>query len=102
MRQSSKKIINQDQNLQQIDQKNQEIRQEISNLETKITSVTSDFSKERRLRDELLLQKPGEYIVLLDEIKSEEPVVVLPQQTKLSVWDQWRAVLWYSPEVSQW
>lgn len=94
MRQSSKKILNQDQNLQQVGQKNQEIRQEISGLETKITTVTSDFSKEKRLRDELLLQKPGEYIVLLDESGSEELEVTVPQNAETSIWEQWRAVLW--------
>ncbi len=94
MKQNGNKIINQDQNLQQIDQKNQEIRQEILDLETKITTATSDFSKEKRLRDELLLQKPGEYIVLLDENESEAEVVAADQVGEKSPWEKWQAVLW--------
>ena len=94
MRQNNHKIINQDQNLLQIDQKNKELRQEIANLEGKITTATSDFAKEKRLRDELLLQKPGEYVVLLDETATAEPVATIPQVVEKYIWQQWREVLW--------
>ncbi|NCN06862.1 MAG: hypothetical protein GW946_03405 [Candidatus Pacebacteria bacterium] len=95
MRQNDNKIINQDQNLTQIDQKNRELRQEISQLENEIKAATSDFAKEKLLRDELLLQKPGEYVVLLDESVSEETASEpIKQESEQSVWQQWQEVLW--------
>ncbi|MDA1079147.1 MAG: septum formation initiator family protein [bacterium] len=94
MRQNSNKILNQDQNLQSIDQKNQTIRKEISDLESKITMATSDFSKEKRLRDELLLQKSGEYVVLLEGIEESDPEVISETVDEKSPWEKWRAVLW--------
>jgi len=93
MRQNNNKVINQDQNLLEIDKKNRTVRQEITTLEQKTATATSDFSKEKRLRDELLLQKPGEYIVLLDETASAEPTMTGPDVTEESIWQQWRAVL---------
>ena len=77
----------------------QKIEIEVANIEAKVNKVestaleaTSAAAKERIFRDELLLQRSGEYIVQVPD----QPVPTLEQaeQTlKLTPWRQWRKLL---------
>lgn len=59
---ASKSIISQ-KNVELLEQKLQDINKRISNEEKSLDTASSEFEKEKIMRDELLLQKPGEYVL---------------------------------------
>lgn len=69
-----------------------QLKQEVSTLEVKITEAETPLAQEKRLRDELLLQKEGEQVIVLP---STTPVVIpTPSPTsKPKPWQEWRALL---------
>lgn len=92
MRQNAKKNINQQQNITEIEQINDKTRGDISKLEAEILDAEDDFSKEKQIRNELHLQKPGERVVVLTNVEASmaaEPV----REVKQTPWEGWREVL---------
>ncbi len=75
-----------------LDQENQKLASEISNLEKKLVDTRSDFVQEKITRDELLMQKPGEFIVQLPPLPSPNPQPQLNQQST-TPWQEWRQIL---------
>ncbi len=61
-------------------------------LQLQKAEVNDPFYQEKVLRDELLLQQPGEKIIQLPEIKLEEPTPT-PTQTPATPWQEWRELL---------
>ena len=92
MRQSSKKNINQQQNLTQIEQINEKTRDNISEFEAKILDAEDDFSKEKQIRDELHLQKPGERVIVLTNVQAKKAAEPAPE-VKETPWEGWKRVL---------
>ncbi len=77
----------------------QKMEVEVASIEAKVNLVernaleaTSSTAKERIFRDELLLQKPGEFIV---QIPDQPLPSVKPTQTVTSLrpWQQWQQLL---------
>ncbi len=66
--------------------------QELSKLESEYQTAQQDFTKEKIARNELLLQKEGEFIVQLppQEKKSVETVEVATH----TPWQKWKDLLW--------
>ncbi len=65
---------------------------EVSRLEQQAEASQTEFSREKIIRDELLMQKPGEYIIQLPDTI---PVVVTqpsPPPTP-TPWEAWRKLL---------
>ncbi len=65
---------------------------EVTELERETQVATSTAAKEKIFRNELLMQKPGEYIVQVPDLPIPSPmpkVIVKP----LKPWQQWKKLL---------
>ncbi len=81
--------------IQQSAQSVDKLETEVSTLETKVNqtelsalAATSSAAKEKIFRNELLLQKPGEYVVQLPDLPLPTPTPVA-QPVILRPWQQW-------------
>jgi cell division protein FtsB len=78
-------------NLQALDQQTKSLETEVKNLESQVQSAQTNLSKEKIIRNELLLQKEGEFVVQLPAdlgaVKMEEAQV--KQET---AWEGWKKV----------
>lgn len=77
----------------------QKMETEVASIEAKVNQVernafeaTSSTAKERIFREELLLQKPGEYIVQIPDQPLPSPAVKA-EETTLRPWQQWQKLL---------
>lgn len=61
-------------------------------LEKEMTEVNDPFYQEKVLRNELLLQQPGEKIIQLPPIELVEPTPA-PTQPPATPWQEWRELL---------
>lgn len=68
--------------------------QEVAVLEKKLEAANHPISQEKVIRNELLLQKPGEYIFQIPEITVEETAAT--QQEETTPWQEWKKVLFAS------
>jgi cell division protein FtsB len=59
---ASKSLVSQH-NIELLEQKLQAVNQQIITEQKDLETTSSEFAKEKVMRDELLLQKPGEYIL---------------------------------------
>lgn len=68
------------------------IEAQVNQVERNALEATSSTAKERIFREELLLQKPGEYIVQIPDQPIASP---LPkhEETTLRPWQQWQQLL---------
>lgn len=64
----------------------------ITQLETSIAQDSTDFAREKRLRDELLLQKEGEQVIVLPEVTPSPPVTPTPTPATSHISEWWEAV----------
>lgn len=69
------------------------LQDEVYTLEKTAETAKTDFAKEKIIRNELLLQKEGEYVVMIQDlpVADNEPESVAAAQTP---WEAWRKVLW--------
>lgn len=74
-----------------LDQEVEEIASDVSSLQEQLLTAQSEQAKEQRIRDELLLKKPGEYIVQLPKITASSET--LEEEEKLSPLQSWRRLL---------
>ena len=68
---------------------NEKISQEIEGLKENLGTAQTTFAKEKIIRDELLMQKPGEYVVQIvgvEEVKTEKTMV----EKKRTPIEEWR------------
>ncbi len=65
-------------------------------LQQHVSASQSGYIKEQVIRDQLLMQKPGEYVIQVPDLPaaSGEVVQVAP---KKSPWEQWLTVLGVQP-----
>jgi len=77
-----------------LDQENQQLASEVTKLEKKLSQAQTDFAQEKITRDELLMQKPGEYVVQLPPLPT--PSLAPQTPTQLSTpWAEWRQLLFH-------
>jgi cell division protein FtsB len=69
---SSKKTQSSAENIRILEYEVGQISNDIMDLEEEITYSESDEFREKVLRNELLLQKPGEYVLLIAESKDQK------------------------------
>lgn len=62
---------------------------EINDLENKLDTAQTDFAKEKIVRNELLMQKPGEYVVQLPELAATENPAAAASPTP-TPWQAWQ------------
>lgn len=76
-------------NVRLIEQKNEQIRQQIDFQQQAIDEASTGLAKEKILRNELLLQKPGEYVLQIpDEMVINQQTGQLEQKTPLQEWQE--------------
>lgn len=68
-----------------------QMNSEVSVLEKQLEAVNHPVAQEKVIRNELLLQKPGEYILQLPNIEVEEAKPVTNKEK--SPWEEWKKVL---------
>jgi cell division protein FtsB len=67
------------------------MKTELNTLEEQAKEAEQPFTKEKIIRNELLMQKPGEYVVQIPEaVKNEQKEVPSPSP---SPWQEWKALL---------
>jgi cell division protein FtsB len=77
-----------------LDQEVNKIASEVSNLENTLLYAKSDSAQEQKIRDELLMKKPGEYVIQLPiTTKTEQPTI---NSSKPSAWQEWQKLLQFS------
>jgi cell division protein FtsB len=74
-----------------LDQEVSKIASEVSDLEAEVKTATSAAAQEVIIRDELLLKKPGEYVIQLPSpADNKEPN---QDSSKTQPWAQWKKLL---------
>jgi len=70
-----------------LDQEVEHIANQVSDLEKQLSEANSPESQEQRIRDELLLKKPGEYVVQLPtEQPTPQSIEKHSKKTPLQTW----------------
>lgn len=77
-------------NVRLLEEKTQQLSDQIEQEKQALENSSSGLSKEKILRDELLLQKPGEYIIQIPDDKILEANVAEAQKTP---WEEWQELL---------
>jgi hypothetical protein len=78
--------------IHELEQKVYQQEQDVKSLEEKVTKAKSPLTQEEIIRDQLLMQKPGEYVVQIPDLP--EPVEeVKTVSTPLTPWEQWQELL---------
>jgi cell division protein FtsB len=67
-------------------------QQTASALENKLQKVQKPQAKEEIIRDQLLMQKPGEYVVQIPDLPAPSPTPDM-NSASLSPWQAWREIL---------
>ena len=92
LRRTAQKSLISQRNVEVLEQKIQDTSAQIQTEKNAVEYASSEFSKEKILRDELLLQQPGEYILQIPlEEKTTENSAKVAQQ---SPWEAWISLLW--------
>ena len=74
--------------LRVLEQENTEIARDVSRLKYELHEAQSEYSQERIIRNELLMQKPGEYVVPVSLAAESSSSATLPSPTP-TVWQEW-------------
>jgi hypothetical protein len=77
--------------LEKVDSEVQLLEAEVADLRVQSTASQSSLTKERVIRDELLLSKPGEVVIQLESLPS--PVAQPSQAERATPWQEWRELL---------
>lgn len=85
------------QNLESLEQEVAEIEQEVAQLEESLETAKQPLAKEKIIRNELMMQKPGEYVIQIATEELSNQAKKLPNQEKnLSPWQEWRQLYFSS------
>ena len=89
---SAQKSRSSAQNLQNLEEEIAKVEQEISLLEKEVEAAEQPFAQEKIIRDELLMKKPGEYVVQIPEkmILDQTPET---QTETTTPWQEWQKIL---------
>jgi cell division protein FtsB len=71
-----------------LEQEITKITSEVSELKTKTDQANDPLTQEKIIRDELLMQKPGEYVIQIPDLKSWEATP--PAEVNTTPWQAWR------------
>lgn len=75
-----------------MEQETIELETSVSQLAEKVEQSSTPFAKEKLIRDQLLMQRPGEYVVQVPELQASESVPKHKAET-LRPWHAWIKVL---------
>lgn len=78
--------------LKTLHQQTEKLNEEVVVLEKQLLDAESSMAQEKVIRNELLLQKPGEYIVQLGQFKETKSQAAHKEETA-TPWEKWKKVL---------
>lgn len=77
--------------LQKLQQDTEQLNKDVQQLEEKLSDAGNSVAKEKIARDELLLQKPGEYAIQIPDVAPTQNTAT-PVQTE-TPWQKWKLIL---------
>ena len=91
MRRTAQKSQVSSQNVQSMERRINQLTGELEQEQRALEYESSPFAQEKILRDELLLRRPGEYVI---QIPDEGLVMSAVEEVETkSAWEQWRELL---------
>ena len=75
-----------------LEQEIAQIASEVSGLEKQVQLASSSAAQEKIIRDELLMQKPGEIVVQMPSLTTT-PEPVITTSSEVTPWQQWLELL---------
>ncbi len=90
--QSSQKYVHSSQNLAISEQNIAQEQQAIEQVKNELNQANLTLSEEKIIRDELLQQSPGEYVVQIPNL-DDLPEPTPPTSQELTPWQSWRQLL---------
>jgi len=91
LRQNINKIDQSQQNMNILEQEIVKLSSEVSQTEQQLEKADDPISKEKILRNELLMQKEGEYIVQIPEVESRKKQKA--DHKKTTPWEEWTKLI---------
>jgi len=89
---SAKKTSYSAENLKKLEQEVLKTKTEVEALEVAIEESRQPFAKEKIIRNELLMKKPGEYVIQIpDELVAKTQSIA--EVKILSPWEEWQKLL---------
>lgn len=79
------------QNVAVLEQKITDLSRELEEEQKALEYSSSDFAREKILRNDLLLQKPGEYTLQIPDESSVENMAEMPAVK--TPWEEWKELL---------
>ena len=70
----------------------QKTSESVKKAQTQLDAAKDPFTKEKIIRDQLLLQQPGEYIVQIPDLPPP-PIVHVEAPKELTPWKKWQLLL---------
>lgn len=92
MYQTVQKTQSSEQNLNKLEEEVGKMEQEVQQLENQLGESQSAYTQEKMIRDELLMQKPGEYVVQIPDLPDQTQQMTSIESDQ-SVWQQWQELL---------
>ena len=89
---SAKKTRESSQQLNVLEQEIAGMKNEVTELEQAVLEAEQPFTKEKIIRNELLMQKPGEYIVQIPEEVAVQAETTIPSPSP-KPWEEWKELL---------
>ncbi len=89
---NSRQIKNSGQSLFALESDVKKISSDVHNTEEKLHTAQDPFTKEKLVRDSMLMQKPGEYIVQIPDLPSPTPITQATKQ-EFTPWQAWKKLL---------
>lgn len=91
LQRTTREIRSSTETIQNLDQEINQIEGQVADLEAELEHASSEFAKEKIIRDELLMQKPGEFVIQMPPIPSPSPKGEI--LTVRTPWEEWRGIL---------
>ena len=89
---NTNEIQNSNQNIQQMRESVQQLNHQVDELESANEQASASGTRENIIRNQLLMSKPGEYIVQLPELAIATPsAIMVPKKT--TSWEEWQKLI---------
>ena len=88
---TAKKALTSSETVNEVEQEVETLSSQVAVIEKKLEDAQQPLADEKVIRDELLLQKSGEYILQLPAVVAEETMP--PLETQKTPWQEWQEIL---------
>ncbi len=92
LRSTTQKAQRPNETVNELKQEVSNLASEVSELEARVAASQTEFAREKIIRDELLMQKPGEYVIQLGEQGAQPAATTAPPPTP-TPWEEWKKLL---------